>query len=86
MRTCNTKYVVLKQTLAQAVEDILPIVDSLKIVENRESQTLASLHNLDCTDAAFMTLLRLLLAGVDTIESLECIASTRGNIRVIVSR
>jgi UDP-N-acetylglucosamine:LPS N-acetylglucosamine transferase len=35
------------------VEDIVPIVESLKLVEDRESQTLPSEHNLDRTDAIY---------------------------------
>ncbi len=35
------------------VEDIVPIVESLKIVENRESQALPTAHNLDRTDAVY---------------------------------
>jgi UDP-N-acetylglucosamine:LPS N-acetylglucosamine transferase len=35
------------------VEDIVPIVESLKIMENRESQALPTVHNLDRTDAIY---------------------------------
>ncbi len=34
-------------------EDILPIVESLKLVKNRESQALPAVHNLDRTDAVY---------------------------------
>jgi len=35
------------------VEELLPIVESLKIVENRESKSLPIAHNLDRTDAIY---------------------------------
>lgn len=35
------------------VEDIVPIVESLQIVKNRESQALPTVHNLDRTDAIY---------------------------------
>jgi UDP-N-acetylglucosamine:LPS N-acetylglucosamine transferase len=34
-------------------EDILPMIESLKIIENRESQALPTVHNLDRTDAVY---------------------------------
>ena len=35
------------------VEDIVPIVEQLKIVKNRETQSLPTVHNLDRTDAIY---------------------------------
>ena len=52
----GTVNMLIEANLAKPIrklEDIVPMVESLKIVENRESQALPTMHNLDRTEAIY---------------------------------